>query len=52
MNIERLVGSGGSGKRAVTMREEYKAPNYQLLYDIANTLRIDCVNATNASNSG
>jgi hypothetical protein len=41
-----------SGKLAETMREEFKAPNLQLLADIANKLRIDCVYATNASKSG
>ncbi|XP_021922518.1 transketolase-like protein 2 isoform X2 [Zootermopsis nevadensis] len=34
------------------MREEYKAPNLQLLADIANTLRIDSVKSTDTSKSG
>jgi len=34
------------------MKEEYTAPNVQLLYDIANKLRIDGVKATDASKSG
>lgn len=34
------------------MKEEYEAPNVQLLYDIANKLRIDSVKATDASKSG